>query len=120
MFGDHQPALSDGTYDVLYGKDENDVGDEEREKRYITPFLIWNNYGLEESYIEQMSSNYLSAYVFQQAGFALTPYQKLLLELYEYYPVVNVQGVYDAEGKFWSWDNVEDSAVLYDEKVKKP
>lgn len=110
MFGDHQPALSDGTYDVLYGKDENDVGDEEREKRYITPFLIWNNYGLEESYIEQMSSNYLSAYVFQQAGFALTPYQKLLLELYEYYPVVNVQGVYDAEGKFWSWDNVEDSA----------
>lgn len=110
MFGDHQPALSDGTYDVLYGEDENDVGEEEREKRYITPFLIWNNYGLKEDYIEQMSSNYLSAYVFQQAGFALTPYQKLLLELYEYYPVVNVQGVYDAQGRFWSWDNVEASA----------
>ena len=110
MFGDHQPALSDGTYDVLYGEDENDVGDEEREKRYITPFLIWNNYGLEESYIEQMSSNYLSAYIFRQAGFALTPYQNFLLELYEYYPVVNVQGVYDAQGKFWSWDDVENSA----------
>lgn len=110
MFGDHQPALSDGTYDVLYGQDENEVGEEERERRYVTPFLIWSNYGLEESDIERMSTNYLSAYIFQQAGFPLTAYQKLLLELYQYYPVVNVQGVYDAQGRFWSWDDVEDSA----------
>lgn len=109
MFGDHQPTLSDGTYDVLYGEDENDVGKEEREKRYITPFLIWNNYGLREDYVEQISSNYLSSYIMKQAGFPLTSYQKLLLDLHQYYPVVSLQGVYDAQGKFWSWDEVENS-----------
>lgn len=110
MFGDHQPALSDGTYDVLYGMDENEVEEEEREKRYITPFLIWNNYGLQEDYIEQMSANYLSAYVFQQAGFSPTAYQNLLMNLYQYYPVINAQGVYDAQGKYWSWEEVKDSS----------
>lgn len=109
MFGDHQPALSDGTYDILYGKDENEVGDEEREKRYMTPFLIWNNYGLPEENIEKMSANYLSSYVFWKAGFSLTPYQKQLLDLYQYYPVINVLGVYDADGTFWSWEDIMNS-----------
>lgn len=109
MFGDHQPALSDGTYDVLYGMDENEVEEEEREKRYITPFFIWNNYGLQEDYIEQMSANYLSFYVFQQAGFQPTAYQNLLMDLYQDYPVINVQGVYDAQGKYWSWEEVKNS-----------
>lgn len=110
MFGDHQPALGDGTYDMLYGKNENEVDEEEKEKRYITPFLIWNNYGLKENYIEQMSANYFSAYVMQQAGFSLTPYQNLLLDLYQDYPVINVQGVYDADGKYWSWEEIEYSS----------
>lgn len=110
MFGDHQPALSDGTYDMLYGENENEVGEEEKEKRYITPFLIWNNYGLEEDYIAQMSANYFSAYVMQQAGFTSTAYQNLLLDLYQDYPVINLQGVYDDSGKYWTWDEVEQSS----------
>ncbi len=109
MFGDHQPALTDGTYDILYGEDENQVGDEEKQKRYMTPFLIWNNYGLPEENIEKMSANYLSSYVFWQAGFPLTSYQKQLLDLYQYYPVINVLGVYDAAGTFWSWEDIESS-----------
>lgn len=109
MFGDHQPALSDGIYDMLYGENENEVGEEEKEKRYITPFLIWNNYGLEKDYIAQMSANYFSAYVMQQAGFTSTAYQNLLLDLYQDYPVINLQGVYDDSGKYWSWDEVEQS-----------
>ena len=109
MFGDHQPALGDGTYDVLYGQEEKGVSEEEKEKRYITPFLIWNNYGLQEDNIERMSANYLSSYVFWQAGLPLTPYQNMQLDLYQYYPVVNVQGVYDAQGKYWSWEEAEKS-----------
>lgn len=109
MFGDHQPALGDETYDILYGQNENEVEEEEREKRYITPFLIWSNYGLQEDNIEQISANYLSSYVFQKAGFSLTSYQKQLLDLYQYYPVINAQGVYDAQGTYWSWDNVKNS-----------
>lgn len=109
MFGDHQPALGDETYNILYGQNENEVGEEEIERRYITPFLIWSNYSLQEENIEQISSNYLSSYIFQKAGFPLTSYQKLLLDLYQYYPVINAQGVYDAQGTYWSWDNVTDS-----------
>lgn len=109
MFGDHQPALGDGTYDILYGKKESEIGEEDKEKRYVTPFLIWNNYGLQEDNIERMSANYLSSYVFCQAGFSLSPYQKLQLDLFQYYPVINVQGVYDAQGKYWSWQEVAES-----------
>lgn len=108
-FGDHQPALGDGTYSILYGEDENEVGEEERERRYITPFLIWSNYELEEGNVEQISSNYLSSYMLRQAGVSLTSYQKLLLDLYQYYPVINAQGVYDAQGTYWSWNDVENS-----------
>lgn len=110
MFGDHQPALSDGTYETLYGAEESELDDEERERRYITPFLIWNNYGLQEEYIEQMSANYLSSYMMQQAGFPSTAYQNLLLDLYQSYPVINAQGVYDSQGQYWRWDEVSDSS----------
>ena len=110
MFGDHQPALGDETYNILYGENENEVGEEDREKRYITPLLIWSNYEIEEGNVEQISSNYLSSYMFYQAGLPLTSYQKLLLDLYQYYPVINAQGVYDAQGTYWSWDDVQNSS----------
>lgn len=106
MFGDHQPNLSDGVYDMLLGQKEEELEGEALEQRYVTPFLIWNNYGLETDYIEKMSANYLSSYVFQMAGFELDPYERLLLELYDYYPVINAQGIFDSDGTFWSWDTV--------------
>ena len=109
IFGDHQPNLSDGIYDMLFGKNELEIEGEELEKRYITPFLIWNNYGLHEEYINQISANYLSSYVLEQAGFSSNAYSNLLLDLYQCYPVINVQGVYDMKGRYWSWDEVKES-----------
>lgn len=109
MFGDHQPNLSDGIYDILLGREEFQIEGEELEKRYITPFLIWNNYGVQEDYINQMSANYLSSYILKQAGLPSTAYRNLLLDLYQSYPVINTQGVYDSKGKYWSWNDIKES-----------
>lgn len=70
-------------------------------KKYQTPFIIWANYDIEETTIEKMSANYLSAYVLQEAGLKMTPYQKFLMKLYKKLPVISAMGAYDADGYYY-------------------
>lgn len=101
MFGDHQPAVTSRFYDSIFGKSSDELTSEELMKKYQTPFIIWANYDIEETTIEKMSANYLSAYVMQEAGLKMTPYQKFLMRLYEKLPVLSAMGAYDAEGNYY-------------------
>lgn len=98
MFGDHQP----GDYAIrsIY-EPESNRSLEEIQNRYKVPFIIWANYDIEESYVEQMSINYFSTLVMETAGVSLTPYQQFLKELYEKVPVINANGIIDAEGNYY-------------------
>ena len=101
MFGDHQPAVTSRFYDSILGKSSDELTSEELMKKYQTPFIIWANYDIEETTIEKMSANYLSAYVLQEAGLKMTPYQKFLMKLYKKLPVISAMGAYDADGYYY-------------------
>lgn len=112
MFGDHQAQIEDTYYEYLYGKSLNELTPEEMQKRYITPFFIWTNYDIEETYIEKMSSNYLSTLVLQTAGYDLIGYEAFLYHLYQKYPVITPVGVYDNKGMYYpSVDGIQDEML---------
>ena len=112
MFGDHQAQIEDTYYEYLYGKSLSELTPEEMQKRYITPFIIWANYDIEEAEIEKMSSNYLSTLVLQTAGYDLTGYEAFLYHMYQKYPVITPVGVYDHKGVYYpSVDGIQDEML---------
>ncbi len=101
MFGDHQPSVESSFYESLYGKPSGKLTQEELMKKYITPFIIWANYDIEETTIDKMSANYLGAYLMTEAGLETSPYQKFLMKLYKDLPVINAMGAIDSDGNYY-------------------
>ena len=56
-----------------------------------------------------MSSNFFGAYIMEQAGLKLSPYQKFLLTIKGTLPVLGINGTYqDAEGNWYTQDKLPD------------
>lgn len=104
LFGDHEPSISDDFYEKLYGKKLADLTQEELQKKYQTPYLIWANYDIEEEE-KDMSANYLSSYLLKIAGLEMTGYDKFLLNLSEKVPVINAVGYIGDDGKHYSFSD---------------
>lgn len=102
MYGDHQPSLESSFYDGLLKQNGGKLTQEEMLKKYQVPFIIWTNYKIKGTTIDKMSANYLGAYVMQEAGLKLSPYQQFLMRLYEDVPVLCAMGTIDKDGKFYS------------------
>ncbi len=104
FFGDHQPAIENEFYELLYGKGLGDLEDWEDIQRYITPLVIWANYDIEELdiNIDKLSTNYLGAFIVKAANLPMTPYQVFLEEMYETFPVFSGTGIYNGDGEFYS------------------
>jgi phosphoglycerol transferase MdoB-like AlkP superfamily enzyme len=99
MFGDHQP--NDNVVNPLYKLNGNSVYDlstEETELRYITPYVIWANYDIEEATNVDTSANYLSAQLLQAGGIPCSDYQNYLLELSKEIPVLSNASIMDSNG----------------------
>ena len=107
MYGDHQPSLESSFYDGLLRADGGKVTQEDMMKKYQVPFIIWTNYKIKSTTIDKMSANYLGAYVMQEAGLKLSPYQQFLMKLYKDVPVLSAMGTIDKDGNFYS--SYEDS-----------
>ncbi len=103
MFGDHEPSISDEFYEKLYGKSLSDLTQEELQKKYQTPYIIWANYNIEEEE-RDMSANYLSSYLLKLAGLEMTGYNKFLLKLQEKVPVINAVGYIGDDGEHYTFD----------------
>ena len=133
-FGDHEPGdYITQVIDNLVGNDvfktasdnsgaKEDGSEESAEdiaKHYQVPFFIWNNFGVEkDAETTWMSPNYLGAYVLQESGVPLSPYQEFLLQLQKQIPA-SAAGLYmDAGGTFHSWvedgQDQEDKTALND------
>lgn len=94
FFGDHQPKIDNEFYEMLYGKNLEDLTKEENIKKYIVPYIIWTNYNVEFKQEEEMiSANYLGAYTLAQLGLPQPAFYKYLNKLSEIYPVITTQGV---------------------------
>lgn len=109
LFGDHQPAIDMGFYEMALGKTENDFLLEDAQITYQVPFLIWANYDIEEEQGIYTSMNYLSAILFEKAGMTPSAYQNYLLELWETIPAINQYGYLDRNG---GWHAVNGQSEL--------
>ena len=114
MFGDHQPTIETKFVESLLGEDINDLTLEQRQKRFVTPFVIWANYNIEEGYVDKMSSNYLSTLLLQIADLKTTKYNDYLSALYRYLPVIDTTGYITADGEYYTYDEKSE----YDELLQ--
>lgn len=98
LFGDHQPSSTEMTEEFI---NRDTVNPETYNiTKYITPFLIWTNYDIEEEEVEAISLNYLSILLLDEAGIKTTPYMDYLRELRKEIPVMNILGYMDSDYNF--------------------
>lgn len=114
FFGDHQPNLEKEFYDLVYGHDTTSLPLSEFQRKYITPFYIWSNKGLEARDEGYTSINYLSQLLLEEAGLENTPYGYFLSDLQEEWPVINANGAMDADGE---WHYLTDEEFTGDEDI---
>ena len=102
MFGDHQPYVEDEFYNNLLAQSYGDINSREAiEKKYITPYIIWANYDIdEEKYanLKDISVNYLSSVILDVAGLKKSPYLEFLYELKNKLPIITGNGYVDING----------------------
>ena len=99
IFGDHQPYVEDEFYDTLLSKKFTDITSKEAtERKYITPFMIWANYDIDEekySNVTDISANYLASLLLEVAQIQKTPYLEFLDELRKEIPIITGNGYID-------------------------
>ncbi len=100
FFGDHQPALKNAFYELLYGKSLSERTTEEVLQQYAVPFFIWTNYDIEERQDVILSANYLGVLTAQTAGLPLTGYMNFLAQMYEELPVITPVGCITGQGEY--------------------
>ena len=116
MFGDHQPFVEDEFYAEVMGKPVNELSDEELMKRYLTNFVIWANYDIEEQEDITVSTNYLSCLLADAAGIKMPEYNTFLNQLKKDVPVITPFGCFDRNGRYFKAEEdnrYEDLISLY-------
>lgn len=102
MFGDHQPYVEDEFYNNMLAQNYEDITSKEAvENKYITPFMIWANYDIDEekySSITDISTNYLASLILDVANIQKTPYLQFLDEMREEIPIITGNGYMDKDG----------------------
>ena len=113
FFGDHQPPyFEDEFWETIL---ENP--DDERTK-YITPFILWANYDIEEKEVDKISLNYLSILLMDTAQLKTTPYMEFLRNVQEELPVITGNGYIDNNGNYYTlYSENEYSKILKDYEI---
>lgn len=112
IFGDHQPKLGNEFLNILHGSEIDESDPEKSLIKYVTPFMIWANYDIEEKYIDKLSVNYLSELLLETANVTLPEYYQQQKALREEYPVLSVNGAINAEGKYMPVSEVENNSDI--------
>ncbi|MBQ8307161.1 MAG: LTA synthase family protein [Blautia sp.] len=105
MFGDHQPYIEADYYRELKETHTGDMSVPYSEKRYVTPYVIWTNYDQPNVY-QDMSSNYLGAYILQAAGLDMTTYNRYVLDVMDRLPILGYGSVRDSDGVWYSYEDL--------------
>jgi len=112
IFGDHQPSLGPEFLNMLNGSEISEDDPVENIKKYVTSFMIWTNYDIDEKEYDALSVNYLPELVLEEADVELPEYYQLLAQLREKYPVLSVNGVIDADGNYLNTSDVDDDELV--------
>ena len=111
MFGDHQPSIEVAFYEELLKKKQSEWNLDDIQKRYVTPFVIWANYDIQESRNAVVSNNYLENMLLKQAGLELPLYNQYIEKVSQQIPVMNVNGYMDESGNWQKYDTDETDTV---------
>ncbi len=99
FFGDHQPSNSVAApIWKLNGRSGDSLTEEEEDRRYKVPFIIWANYDIEAASNVETSANYLGSHVLRAAGLPLYDYRNYLSQLEGQYPVLTAIRAENAQG----------------------
>lgn len=114
LFGDHQPQVATGFFELMLGGKLGELSLTQQQKRQQVPYLIWTNYDIPESAGQTVSLNCLASLLLEQAGLELTDYQRFLLTLSRELPVINALGLRTADGMDYGTADAlpEDAAAL--------
>lgn len=118
MFGDHLATLEEEFYEELFGKPLEELDFEEEQKRYITPFIIWANYDIEEQSDVVMSTNYLGSYILHAGGLEMSPYNQFLYKLWQEIPVICSRGIMGNDGEWYRWSEIPERYGEWIEEYK--
>ena len=118
LFGDHQPYVEDEFYNYLLESNyDTSETKEAAEKKYITPFIIWANYDINENEyqnIKDLSANYLASLVLDVANLKKTPYLQFLDELKNEVPIITGNGYMDKTGIYHDFTETTEYTDLID------
>ena len=119
MFGDHQPYVEDEFYNEMLSQKYEDITSKEAvENKYITPFMIWANYDInEEDYsdITDISTNYLASLILDVANIQKTPYLHFLDKLRNEIPIITGNGYMDKTGIYHEFSEENEYTKLIDQ-----
>lgn len=119
MFGDHQPYVEDEFYDTLLSQSYEDITSKEAtENKYITPYIIWANYDIdEEKYtnVDNISANYLASLVLDVANIQKTPYLQFLDNLRSEIPIITGNGYMDKTEKYHDFSEQSEYSNLLED-----
>lgn len=119
LFGDHQPYVEDEFYNNMLAQNYEDINSKEAtENKYITPFMIWANYDIEEEKyknVTDISANYLASLVLDVANIQKTPYLQFLDEMRKEIPIITGNGYMDKEGIYHDFSEETDYTKLIDQ-----
>lgn len=85
MVGDHSPSI---VKDVT----TRDLGEETQIRQAAVPFVMWANFPLSEAEVGDRSVTALGPMLLEQAGVAMTPFYRYVLELNKQFPVITDWG----------------------------
>ena len=116
LFGDHQPYVEDEFYNALLSQKYEDINSKEAsEKKYITPFIIWANYDIdEEKYknVTDISANYLASLLLDVANIQKTPYLQFLDNLRTEIPIITGNGYIDKNNLYHNFSEETEYSEL--------
>ena len=115
MFGDHQPNVEEEFLDMAYGLTGDGMTMEQYMGKFRTPFVIWANYPLPDSQLNDPSLNFLGLYLMRYAGIEPSSYAQYLWNLQKTLPAVTFVGYTDPEGNAYSHLETNDFAALIQE-----
>lgn len=114
LYGDHQPIAFSDFHDEISNRADSTYSNS-YQKKYEVPFILWANYDIKESHVENMSANYLSSFLLQTAGLKGTEYNQYLMNLYQKLPVINALFYIDQNNTFHQYNKPSE----YDELIKE-
>ena len=119
MFGDHQP--SDSVVRPVWemqGKNSRALSEEDVEKRYEVPYVIWANYELPHMDEKaDTSANFLGNRVLLDAGAGLYPYRSFLRAVEDRYPVLSAVRTTDESGSSVDEDRMRSDGLISDYRI---